>query len=486
MFRFVAAWALSCSALVGQANPDFSAVGEQIKQTLAAGSVPAMAVAVTQHGRIIWEQGFGLADREKHVEATANTPFYLASITKSLTSTAVLELQQSGKVDLDRPLNNYLGPAKLHSPTWDANQATVRRVATHTAGLTTFYRACNISDPNCKISIELEIARYGILVWPPGERFDYSNLGYAALGEVVAHVSGQTFADFLQTGVFQPLGMQHCSLNRPRDAAANYDQQSHERTPNQISGSPGASAAYCSAHDLALFAMFHLKDHIPAQRHILKDAALDELHRPVTEMRGGQQYAIGWWTDQRGGEPIVFGQGGTTDSFSVMELFPAQNVAIVMLANSWSDDLNMPNAIEKAILAKVLPNLSEQPRPATNSNAPQLHNAAELTGKWSGRINTYNGIVPITITVSKSGDATGHVGSAPDAPLRSLSIRGDHIYAILKADLHEGDAPAPPYDVEFDMFLRGAKLAGGVTTRPGATSNIQLPHWAELEKVPEE
>jgi hypothetical protein len=157
-----------------------------------------------------------------------------------------------------------------------------------------------------------------------------------------------------------------------------------------------------------------------------------------------------------------------------------------MLANSWSDDLNMPNAIEKAILAKVLPNLSEQPRPATNSNAPQLPNAAELTGRWSGRINTYNGIVPITIAVSKSGDATGHVGSAPDAPLRSLSIRGDHIYAILKADLHEGDAPAPPYDVEFDMFLRGAKLAGGVTTRPGATSNIQLPHWAELEKVPEE
>jgi hypothetical protein len=354
---------------------------------------------------------------------------------------------------------------------------------THMAGLTTFYRACNIKDPRCSIAIDDEIARYGILFWPPGERFDYSNLGYAILGEAVAHASNQSFAHFLQANVFQPLGMNHCSLSF-RGAAANYDQHSHERTPEQISGSPGASAAYCSAHDLALFAMFQLKDHLRAQRQILPDTRLDELHRPVTRL-SGQQYAIGWWCEERAGKQVVFGQGGTTDSFTLLELFPEDDIGIAMLANSWSDDLNMPNAIEGAILAKMLPKFPGQPHSTAAEEGPQAANSAQVTGDWSGHIATHGGSVPITITISKTGEARGHVDSKPDAPLRSVSVGGEHVYGILSADLHEDDTPVPPYDLEFDLSLRGTKLAGAATTRPGATSNAQLPHWVELEKAPQ-
>ena len=110
-----------------QSKPDFSDVAERINKTLVAGRVPAMSVAVVQHGRIIWEHGFGWADRERNIPATANSPFYLASVTKSLTSTAIMVLRQSGKLDLDRSINDYLGPAKVHSPMWDSNQATVDR-----------------------------------------------------------------------------------------------------------------------------------------------------------------------------------------------------------------------------------------------------------------------------------------------------------------------------------------------------------------------
>jgi CubicO group peptidase (beta-lactamase class C family) len=481
MFRALVLLPLSCLPLAAQKSPDLSTVGKQVKQILAADRVPGMAIAVTRHGQIVWEQGFGWADRERHVQATANTPFYLASVTKSLTSTAVMVLQQSGNLDLDTAINKYLGPAKLHSPMWNANEATVRRVATHMGGLTTFYRACEAEDTHCNISINEEIARYGILFWPPAERFDYSNLGYAILGEAVAHASKQSFAQFLQERVFQPLGMKHCSLTKPSDGSANYDQHSHQRTLDQISGSPGASAAYCSAHDLALFAMFHLKDHLRMQRKILQDAALDALHRPVTHLEG-PQYAMGWWTDNRAGEPVVFGQGGTNDSFTLVELFPVEDMAVVMLANSWGDDLNMPNAIEKAILAKVLPSIHRRPEATTSPEVARVA-PAQLVGTWTGRIATYTGGVPVTITILRSGDVHGHVGDVPDAPLRNVSSGGEHVYGILSGDLQEDDAAVPSYDIELDMFLRGAKLAGAATTRPGAKSNTQLPHWIDMERT---
>ena len=485
MVRVVGILLLCCSSpLASQPRLDFAAVGEQIRGIVASGEVPGIAVAVTEHGHIVWEQGYGWADRERHVPASAETPFYLASVTKSLTSTALMVLRESGKLTLDSPVNQYLGVAKVHSPMWNANEATVRRVATHTAGLTTFYRACNVGDLHCKISIDKEIERYGILFWPPGERFDYSNLGYAILGDVIARVGKQSFAEVLEKSVFEPLGMNHCGLGGARDVAANYDEYSHKRSPRQISGTPGASAVYCSAHDLALFALFQLKDHRSTQRQILPDAAIDELHRPVSDV-SGQRYAIGWWTEDRDGERVIFGQGGTTDSFTLLELFPAQDVGIVILANSWSDRLKMPNAIEQALLAATQPNLHARPQSwsAVLPHTPLPVAAQQIVGKWVGDIQTYHGRVPVEISISASGEAQGRVGSGAQAELRNPSIKGEHVYGILSADLHEPDAPPPPYDVEFDLFLRGNKLAGAVTTRPGKASNTQLPHWSELQKI---
>ena len=120
---------------IEQPKPDFVRVQKYVQDHMAAESVPSVAIAVGRGGEILWEQGFGWADRENGIEATANTPYYLASVTKSLTGTALMVLQERRKLDLDHPVNEYLGPVKVHSPMWDAAQPTVRRMATHTAGL---------------------------------------------------------------------------------------------------------------------------------------------------------------------------------------------------------------------------------------------------------------------------------------------------------------------------------------------------------------
>src|SRR5262249_38083113 len=127
------------------------------------------------------------------------------SINKNFTETALMILHERKKVDLDRPVNDYLVGAKLSSPAWNSAEATVRRVATHTAGLTTFNATQSLSNDET-------IRRYGVLFWPPGEQFDYSNLGPIILQEIIARSSGVSYAEFMRSEVFRPLGLTRASV----------------------------------------------------------------------------------------------------------------------------------------------------------------------------------------------------------------------------------------------------------------------------------
>src|SRR6185503_16305803 len=187
------------SAFNSTSKPDFSRARQLIQEHMVEWSIPSISVAVARRGEILWEEGFGWADRENRIPATEHTMYYMASIDKSFTAMALMILQERKQLDLDRPVNDYLGGAKLTSPAWNPAEATVRRVANHTAGLTTF----NLR----KHPIDETIHRYGVIFWPPGERFDYSNLGYKVLDEVVARVSGKSFSNFMRAEIFWPLGM---------------------------------------------------------------------------------------------------------------------------------------------------------------------------------------------------------------------------------------------------------------------------------------
>src|SRR5258708_10714090 len=116
-------------------NIDFGAVRDLIRARLVEQTLPSLAVAVARNGTILWEEGFGWADRENRVPATEHTMYSLASISKPITATGVMVLKEQGKLDLDRPINEYLGEAKLRAWIGDAADATVRRVANHTSGL---------------------------------------------------------------------------------------------------------------------------------------------------------------------------------------------------------------------------------------------------------------------------------------------------------------------------------------------------------------
>src|SRR5689334_12896661 len=117
----------------------FDSVRAFIHERLVEDVLPSIAVAVAHQGQIVWEEGFGWADREKRILASSHTMYSLASISKPITATGLMILRERGVLDLDRPIDDYLGEAKVVARVGDAEMATVRRVANHTSGLPLHY-----------------------------------------------------------------------------------------------------------------------------------------------------------------------------------------------------------------------------------------------------------------------------------------------------------------------------------------------------------
>lgn len=509
-FRYLSAKLVVCLLLVsfvpplyaqGQTGvkpgqPDFSKVRKLIQEQMAAKSIPGMAVAVVFRDKIVWEEGFGFADREQQIRATEHTMFYLASVSKTFTATAIMILNERKRIDLDYPIDDYIRPARLSSPFWNPAEATVRRVANHTAGLTTFGRNCFADQPDCHISPDETIQRYGVIFWAPGDHFDYSNLGYGILGEAVARTSGKSYADFLRDEIFKPLGMTHASLGIRNDltrfAATRYSSINGRRPPAQ-SATPGASGIYASAHDLAVFGLFHLKAHRPGQKAILSDSAIETMQNSTVNADENGRYGLGWWvTEDLHGFRSIRGQGGTDDAWAALQLIPSAGVAVVILANTGAD---FPSKLSDEILSVLLPSYRQSAAITDNNSPPQQPAASPeppLAGNWVGRIQTYKGKVSLVLSIDQSGEVQAMLGSAPAKLLKNAEFGSRFGKQLLAGRLTGGnlgideDTGQEPYDLDFELYLQGQKLYGAVTTRmhSGARFGARLSYWVELEKRP--
>ena len=483
----------------------FSEVRAHIEQLVAGGEVPSMAVAVARDGEIIWKEGFGLADRENNIPATEHTTYALASISKSITATGLMILVERGLVNLDNSINDYLGEVKLQARVGDVEDATVRRIASHTAGLPLHAQHYYDNDPYQTPLIEETIRRYGYLVTAPGERYQYSNLGYGLLGLVISSVSGQSYADFMRMEVFVPLGMNHTSVHI---GPGLEEAQSVKYTPEGLvvppcdSDSPGASAIYSSAHDLIRFAIFHLKNDLPDQKAIISGAAIDEMQRPGPETgpmkeweHEGSGYGIGWFigvTEE--GLRGVYHNGGTVGVSTDLTLVPEEGLAVTVLSNTHSQ---WPDVIQIEILRTLLPDRFEEiTGPASELvKEPPFVPTPDLIGSWKGFIYTYEGRKSLNLEIEESGSVFVTLRNQPRTLLQNVSYRedcprwnnfggGSFLWGWLSGELGTEDVDrGRPYKAWLELKLRDNVLNGSlIAFSQREISTGPLAHWVELIK----
>ncbi|MBL8267277.1 serine hydrolase domain-containing protein [Steroidobacter sp.] len=464
----------------------FEPVREQIRRTMAEQNVVSISVAVASGGRIVWEESFGWADKEARVSATVHTPYSLASVSKPVTATGLMVLVERGRVDLDAPVNRYLGEAKLHAWVGEGDAATVRRVANHTSGLAEHRQFFFANEPYAPPSMDETIRRYANLISAPGEQYRYSNLGYGILDAVIARVSGQSYQDFMQREVFAPLGMNHSSVVVAPDAQASqavrYD-ETGARIPFYDFDHRGASSVYACVHDLARFAMFHLKDHLQGQRAILSDVSIDTMHRRTSTLSAAESnkgFGVGWGVvDRPDGYHVISHTGGMPGVATAVMAVPDEDIAVAVLSNSGRERGRDPTtAIVDAAMHQLLPRWTKTvPAVSAANNAPV---ASELQGLWRGSLHTGQAVLPLQLDLRDPAAIRIRVGDQPFTLVEDAHMHDGWLHGAAVGELGtEETRRFPDYKLDLALKLRGSALQGSISA---VGNHFSLNHWAELRK----
>ncbi len=295
------------------------------------------AVLVIDHGKIIFQQTYGLADVENQAPVTPQTNFRIASITKQFTATAIMLLVEDGKLSLDDTLDKFF-PA---FPDY-GQHITVRQVLNHRSGLPDYE---DLIPENTTLQVhDLDVLQL-ILdtdapLFQPGTNYSYSNTGYTLLGLIVEQVANQPFHQFLKTRIFNPVGMDQTNMfvhglnavpNRAFGHDHNNDHNNAQWTRHDqslTSAVRGDGGIYSSLNDLAKW--INALDN----QQLLSEQSTLQMFTPVETDDKNIGYGFGWRIDTYQNEYRVHHNGGTQGFSLCLQRFPNRNAAVIILFNN--------------------------------------------------------------------------------------------------------------------------------------------------------
>ena len=313
--------------------------------------IPGLAVAIVRGDDIV-VRGYGTADNGGR-PVTAQTPFLIASFSKSFTALGILQLVEAGKLQLDDPVQKYLPWFQVADPDHTA-QISIRRLLHHTSGFSEIEGYVkNLDRDGSDQALEAGVRRLARshLNAAPGERFEYSNTNYDILGLIIQTVTGKSYEDYVEEHIFAPLNMQHShtSLEAARRGGLSsgytaffgstilYDRwMPYARTVTPSTG------LFSSAEDMAQYLYAHLhQGRGPDGTVLLSPAGMAELHKPGIQISKNAAYAMGWTVfpfaeaaAADGPVPTGISHGGEWANYkAIMVLIPERKLGVAVLMN---------------------------------------------------------------------------------------------------------------------------------------------------------
>ena len=344
--------ALVATPAFPEAPDTYAEVADLVEAAREEWRAPGMSVAVVDDGRIAWAQGFGLADVENEVEALPGTVYRIASISKPISATAILQLVEKGKLSLDDPVTK-------HVPSFPDRGLgiTLRHLLTHTSGIRHYKEGeMNLKDHFDSVEAALEIFKDDPLLFAPGTKYSYSSYAYNLLAAVVERVSGLTFEAYMKESVWGPAGMDATRLENQGDIVSHRSRQYVLAGGGRVANAPFADLSVkwagggmiSTVEDLARFAI------ALDQGVLLKPATLETMYEPMTLTDGTRtDYGLGWdsQVDEKGRRWIAHGGGATGGSTYILRL-PEKRFAVTIAANV--QDAGDRRALGMKIAALVL------------------------------------------------------------------------------------------------------------------------------------
>jgi serine beta-lactamase-like protein LACTB len=330
-------------------------IEKAVSSFMSASSVPGIGAAVVLDGEPVWSAGFGMTDLEDSAPATSSTLFRLGSISKPISATAILQLWERGKLDLDAPVQKYC-PA-FPQKEWPI---TSRELLGHLGGIRHYNSDGKGDIPEdsarhfATMEESLQVFANDPLVAQPGTKFNYSTYGYTLLGCVLEGAALQKYVDFVRENIFKPAGMAQTqaddffSVIPHRTRWYHKDKSGIVRNAGVLDSSykiPGGGLI-SSAGDMARFEAAMLADKL------VKRPTRDLMWTPQKTSDGKSTgYALGWGVSDKFGIHIVAHTGGQQGTSTAFALVPERHAGVVVLANMDSvDSGNLADQILKIVL----------------------------------------------------------------------------------------------------------------------------------------
>src|SRR5215212_5063445 len=403
---------------------------EELGTELEKHHIAGAAVSVVKDGKLFFAKGYGSADLEKNIPVDPErTNFRIGSLAKLFTWTAVMQLAEQGKLDLNADINTYLD---FRIPDTYPQPITLKHLMTHTAGFEDLYYERLAKDPNDLLPPrEWLISHMPARVRPSGDVAAYSSYGTALAGYIVARVSGEPYEQYIQEHILNPLGMVHTTArsSMPPDIRAHtsvgyvYEDGAFQEFPDTSEmgqteleyadiGQPAlvpAGDMQSSATDMARFMIAHLQDGRygdpnTAEAHILNKSTLRRMHSTLYAPDPrilGTTYGFFDFTDN--GQRAIGHSGGSDPIFTQLVLLPDQNLGVFVAYNSQGGKelINQHLGFQRAFFDHYYP------APAVESIKPPA-DFAERAGRFVGAYQITGGEVGTSeTTIEKVGGRFG-------------------------------------------------------------------------------
>jgi len=303
----------------------------------SANSAPA-GISVAGVNGLIYAEGFGYSDIARQIKATPDTLFCVASVSKIFTAMAVMQLEEKGKINLDRPVKDYIPEFMVKSIFNKTAPITVRMLLTHRSGLPSDRLDDMYTNDSSSFRDSIPFIRDHYLQNPPGLVFSYCNLGYAVLGVIIERVSGTDFYDYMKNNILVPLGMTNSTFlmtnkSNPLCARSYYSPGKDVQEPPYWAAP--AAGLWTSPREMANFITMVLNGGTYKGKTILKAGTLKEMFRDdsaAPNLDFGYRQGLGWNLDNMSfparGE-LVWHGGDTFSFFSMLKILPQSGVGVI-------------------------------------------------------------------------------------------------------------------------------------------------------------
>ncbi len=356
--------------------------------TVCTREQPGVSIGIVYDQDLIWAKGYGYADLEKKTPATPSTAYRIASITKLFTATAILQLRDAGKLQLDDPVAKHLNWFRLDDPFDDSPVITIRHLLSHTSGLPRELNSLYWDDMSFPEQEEfIEMFQEASTILPRETELKYSNVAFNVLGEVVASISGQLYADYVKGHILKPLGMTGTEVmpkenmttlakgygfrkpGQPRRVESFFDKKAMAPSGNMAS----------TVEDLARFISLQFRDGPAGDPQILKGSTLREMHRVhwlAPSWNSG--WGLGWSVVNEDGQ-VRIAHGGSVPGYKTyISAAPADKFGVIVLTNA--EDGN-PGSYAKNAWTIIAP--------AVNKATAVTEEAPVADSSWSKYVGDY-------------------------------------------------------------------------------------------------